>query len=405
MTIMPPKAPLSHSRPLDGLRFFAFFAVFVAHGLAQYTTTGTNPFVVHGVRGVTVFFVLSGFLIGRGLLLQHAQRAQRGGASLRELLRVFYLRRALRIFPLYYAVIVALVFLRGPLDIPYPDRALPWHLAYLANVGVFVNHSWIGGAGHFWTLSVEEHFYLLAPLVLLVASRRAVSLGCAAIVALVIAARGAIAVQGITPWALVLSPMHFDALCIGIVAAIIDLDGAFLGVSRRTYVRAGAVAALLFCAVVWASDGAARDESGRIPRLVSATLADGLLAAGSAAAVLVLAEGRTAAARIVGWGPIAYAGRISYCPYLVHPFCLHLLQRDYVLVSAFGAYGTCALALAATTAIATASWFGFERPILRIKDRFAPASVRSREDEEPRHDDDDHRDDRDADEDQHAPGG
>lgn len=360
-------APLAHSPQLDGMRFFAFFAVFVAHTLIFTIDPDAHPWIANGVRGVTVFFVLSGYLIGRGLLVQ-----RESGATFRELIRGFYVRRALRIFPLYYAVILAIVLLRGVLELPYPNRVLPWDLTYLANLRIFLDRSWKVGAGHFWTLSVEEHFYLLAPVVLLLASRRAVARGCALVIALVVMARCVIGVRGITPWVVVLSPLHFDALCMGIVAAIVDLDGSFLGLSRRAFVRVGLVAAFLFVFVVWARSAAPPAPDGRVARVAAVTLADACLAAASAGAVLALADRRTIFARVLAWRPLAYGGKVSYCLYLVHPFCLFFVQKDQVMVHAFGVFGASAIAFLATVVIATASWFGFERPILGLKGRLAP---------------------------------
>src|SRR4051812_48057385 len=136
---------MQHRPQLDGLRFFAFLAVFVYHARQE-----SAPW---GWAGVQFFFALSGFLITR-ILIQKESEAL--GADLRR----FYFRRTLRIFPLYYAII-ALVALTHRLDNKI------WFVTYLYNIRAYFDRSLDDMLGHFWTLCVEEHFYLLFPLVLL----------------------------------------------------------------------------------------------------------------------------------------------------------------------------------------------------------------------------------------------
>jgi peptidoglycan/LPS O-acetylase OafA/YrhL len=157
---MPPDPKSNpHMPQLDGLRALAVLAVLAFHWIPGI---GTLFGASLGELGVDLFFVLSGFLI-TGILLD--ARAVNPGENL-HVLRQFYLRRFLRIFPLYYATFVLLALL----DIPPFRDAFGWHLLYLQNF-----YQWVHGRGmwgsHLWTLAVEEQFYLLWPFIVLFAPK------------------------------------------------------------------------------------------------------------------------------------------------------------------------------------------------------------------------------------------
>src|SRR4051812_126623 len=155
---------MRHMPQLDGLRALAVTAVLVHHLLDPLPGLATHfPW---GLVGVRLFFVLSGFLI-TGLLIQAVQ-TQRGSHDPAHVLKQFYIRRALRIFPIYYLVL-AIAWLVGSADV---HEQLPWLATYTYNV-------WIAHLGwftkyfaHFWSLCVEEQFYLVWPWLLVFAPRR-----------------------------------------------------------------------------------------------------------------------------------------------------------------------------------------------------------------------------------------
>lgn len=160
---------------LDGLRFFAFFLVFLHHALQN--TTSQNPIINYlliilqknGWVGVDLFFVLSGFLI---TILLLEERKQFSNFSLRN----FWIRRALRIWPLYFLALI-LGFILIPLIlnqfreirlINELKNQVIYYILFLGNwATVAFGYSNFKYISHLWTISVEEQFYIFWPLLLL----------------------------------------------------------------------------------------------------------------------------------------------------------------------------------------------------------------------------------------------
>jgi peptidoglycan/LPS O-acetylase OafA/YrhL len=171
---------MKHIDILDGLRAYAILMVCVAHffqvnesSLYQsHPLLGVLLFKLSqlGLTGVELFFLLSGFLITNILL---------DSKNSRNYYRVFFARRVLRIFPLYYFVLFVSFFIIPEISIPDTAGrdviANQWWLwTYLSNMSFVFDKpklTWDGSAnfphfGHFWSLAVEEHFYLVWPFVI-----------------------------------------------------------------------------------------------------------------------------------------------------------------------------------------------------------------------------------------------
>lgn len=159
MKMPPPTSPKiisGHIPQLDGLRGLAVLFVQWFH----YSPVGRHVFGESlGAIGVDLFFVLSGYLI-TGILLDAESVAKSSGEKW-FVLRQFYIRRALRLAPLFYATILCAVVI----DTPPFRTAWPWHVTYLSNF-----YQWFHGRGGYgsnlWSLAVEEQFYLLWPIIL-----------------------------------------------------------------------------------------------------------------------------------------------------------------------------------------------------------------------------------------------
>ena len=355
----------SHNRALDGLRFFAFLLVFFFHAL-QWSRWGNWPVIRFGFLGVPIFFVLSGFLIG-GILLD-LKAKERPGFGLLAKLKTFYIRRALRIFPVYYLFIGILVLLmvlsRQPDAVAREN--IPWHLAYLTNFrSFFVGMDRIR-QGHFWSLAVEEHFYMIAPLVVLVVSRETLVRLLAGVILAVAAARFAIYRAGSARDFWVLSPMQFDLLGLGIATAVIDRHGSFCRIGARWLRFLGLLGAAFFVLYI------RRFYLGR-PGIGVYYATFGPLSLGLATASLVLTLWQQPArwfAQVLAFGPFAYLGQISYGLYLFHPNCLGWSSKyfgNYTLANSL-------LGLAITLGVAMLSWHLFEKPINNLKNRFGYAA-------------------------------
>ena len=164
-----------HFAPLDGLRAISILLVICAHS--------TDPLFqpLHGAVGVTIFFVISGYLITT-LLLREEKRL--GHARI----AAFYIRRAFRILPLYYFTLLGYVVLIGILHLQpgasYLWHSMPWYTTYQND---FAPHG-AGTFGQTWSLAIEEKYYLLWPLTFSVLflrrHRLTVASGLAAVTAL-----------------------------------------------------------------------------------------------------------------------------------------------------------------------------------------------------------------------------
>jgi peptidoglycan/LPS O-acetylase OafA/YrhL len=344
---------LTHVPALDGLRFFAFFAVYIHH--AGQNRAATHEITRYGGLGVQVFFVLSGFLIGSILY----DLRQRSAVPLRSRLLVFYARRGLRIFPLYYLALFLLLPLPSlGFDMFGIPSDLPWNLAYLSNLRMVLAGRSMGGLSHFWSLSVEEHFYLVAPFLVLTLRLRSLERTCLGVFIGCAVARACFA----SNYASVefLSPFQFDCLLFGIAAALLRAEGSFLGVGRRTALRLAVLNAVLAGPLLVAANVAS--GAARVAALAFGQFTFSWAVAG---AILSLWTARDSAfARFLTLRPFVYLGKISYGLYVWH---FPVLLVSSILLKGVLSRGSSLIALPLTIAIASLSFYLFERPITNLK--------------------------------------
>ncbi len=223
-----------HVTELDGVRGLAILAVMALHFVCGMVTPEhlverlAHKATSYGVWGVDLFFVLSGYLI-TGILHDTKGREQ--------FFRAFYMRRTLRIFPLYYAVLFLLIVLiptsfalaHAPALLELRDvQGFLW--TYLTNVHLAGTGGFtIPYASHFWTLAIEEHFYLFWPFVIAFTSRTTALRVCALLGVFSLVSRIALLESGVNAIAVqVLTFCRFDALTAGAACALLARgpDGA-----------------------------------------------------------------------------------------------------------------------------------------------------------------------------------
>ena len=354
----------AHMVQLDGLRAVSVLAVIYQH----YGSTNINGTFRAGYFGVRLFFVLSGFLIS-GILFRARTRAANASSSRGEVLKAFYVRRFLRIFPVYYLVLGVAALLA----LPTVQETLMWHVSYMSNYYFARLGDWAGPTGHLWSLSVEEQFYLIWPFLLLFLPRLwtfpalALALALAPLTRFVLIT---ITKNDVTMSVPLLSCI--DSLGIGALLAWLWLKSSPGGV-RQT--RRLTTVALIMGIVLTVSLLIFRhlDSAWRLRMALTDT---------ASALIFVWVVDRGArgfggvTGRFLQSKPVVYVGTVSYGVYLYHNFIgAAIRQLEEWLGRSVGfphdpGLGQFAWASTLAIVIASLSWHFFEQPLTKLKDRF-----------------------------------
>ena len=383
---------------LDGLRGLAILLVMLYHtthyGLARTKLEEALTIVPSvGWSGVDLFFVLSGFLI-TGILL--------GAREGTTYYRAFYARRVLRIFPLYYAtlafflIVVPQIPLFAAVDSfwnPGASREQFWYWLFLSNVQAALSGAWQHQTLDIsWSLAIEEHFYLLWPLVVLRASERRLLQICAGTIVAALLLRATLVATGASPLAAyTLTPCRLDTLATGAAIAILARrTGGLAALARAARIVLPVALALFVVAQAWIRLGQpAATGYEAITRQVLALNNDPLmqtigftLLCAVCGALLVWVLGAPATswrARCFEMKWLRSFGRYSYAMYLFHFFVGIMAVNiftpgNYPQNFALAQLFFWLLAIGATYALARVSWSLLEGPVLRLK-RFFPYRV------------------------------
>ncbi len=354
-------AHLGYLPQLDGLRVLAVGMVMMGH---WWQWKWTQP-ILKGlplVHGVTLFFVLSGYLITRILLQENQIRIHNGQGYLPFMVR-FYVRRTLRIFPLYYMVIFSLFLI----DYPNARELFPWLLSYTTNIYQSIHNTYVGDFNHFWSLGVEEQFYLFWPWLLLAFPRsKSLIWAMLGIAVLGMGTRIYLAVE-VGKW---MATSYFTLSCMPILA----MGGilAWIQRYRPTFaLRLGRGSWLLVFFFLYLAGLLLqiKFQWGWYKELVDEYFF---------ALLSMLLIAKASMHGFKGWSGkilmtrgIRYTGQISYGLYVFHLFIPNLTHWITSRLNLhLGEAATLVLYFVLTFGMAHASWVLIERPINRIKHRF-----------------------------------
>ncbi len=326
---------------LDGVRAVAVMGVIASHsGLFGL-----------GWLGVDIFFGLSGYLI-TGILLD----AKAAMPSARAYFIPFYMRRALRILPLAWAVAVLMAFSRNQWS------GLIWYVGYLVN---WLPHSpEPSELGHYWSLAVEEQFYLIWPALVFFTSRRTLWRASIALIALDVVCRFVFSMWppsfatdqflGLATFA------RADTLAVGAMLAQRERSVGW-GREVSWAVPVAVLAGLAIVGIRWV------ELEGAVP-LLTYNLKWPVIAAGVGAGLLFVL---TRPPRLLQWRPVAWIGQISYGIYVLHALFGRWLHSELTFAPAIFL-----VQAGLTIPLAAASWYLFESPILKQKTRWPMPSRR-----------------------------
>jgi peptidoglycan/LPS O-acetylase OafA/YrhL len=371
----------SHIPALDGFRGFAMVVVMVCHFCLlppwSLLIPGDSKFITLGWPCMESFFALSGFLI-TGILLDSK------GAE--DYFSVFYIRRALRILPLYYGtlfglfVILPLLWRLGVPRLPHGFTSEPlWYGFYLANWAALAGKR-IPYLGHFWSLAVEEQFYLVWPLVVYSTRRITLAKVCVALALISLATRVGLMLCGkndLFYWQL--SVNHLDGLSLGGLAALVVRNEHWIKwlAPRLKPIAYSSAACIVMLSVVFGG------FSSLGWSFVYNNLLLGILFADLIIQIVLSSRSNSRSRRFLNIGWLRSCGEYSYAMYVLHfPLFLFISRRLFPDTDRLASHpkgmlvslGILQLVLysAATYGLGKFSWWAFESRFNRLKKYFKP---------------------------------
>jgi peptidoglycan/LPS O-acetylase OafA/YrhL len=363
----PISQPLQHVPELDGLRGVAILMVLLFHFMADMPRW-SHWLLQYGWAGVDLFFVLSGFLITRILLNTRESP---------EYFRSFYIRRILRIFPLYYLGMFLFFYVLLPLrqahgaSLEISSSEQIWYWTYLVNWHDSTRHMTMPLI-HIWSLCVEEQFYLIWPLLIWLCRRKSIPLLCIGVFCLSFCSRLCFDLLNADPEFLHRATINrLDTLAAGAFLAAAIPDKRWAERLRAFLPSISSIAAMALC--VWWLVQARRPNlpgSYALTYVLLALIFGGMVhmfatRSGSEKPVFRLARSRL----------LRSFGKFSYSIYLFHLFVYAKVRPPALsfmngLPPSVSGPVTAVLAIFAAYLAGLFTWHVFEKHILKLKDRF-----------------------------------
>ncbi len=342
---------------LDTLRAFAVFCVLISHWMPEHHRIRILPY---GYLGVTLFFVLSGFLISQ-ILLRSRDIAEEKNQNKFHSVKQFYIRRTLRIFPIYYITLAVMYIfnISGVRDI------ILWFVFYASNIYFFSIHSYAGYLSHFWTLAVEEQFYIIWPFVMLFIPRKYLLRAITGIILLGPLFRTTMYIiniqnPGFYSFAEALTPSNIDCFGVGAMLAYFTVNNI-----RINRARIGSIKIfiffyiLIFTCLIFFSAGLVRIFFLNFNVSVLFLLLIYKASRGFTGFLKIIFENKI----------LMYLGKISYGMYLFHKFIPPLYELSG-LPPVNNLYLRMLLQTLLLIFMASLSWFIIEKPINSLKKKF-----------------------------------
>jgi peptidoglycan/LPS O-acetylase OafA/YrhL len=373
--------------PIDGLRGIAILSVMFYHFC--FVPTVSNNILdltfyrvgMMGWIGVDLFFVISGFLITRILLATRESS---------RYFQSFYARRILRIFPLYYGYLIALT-LAFAVAARFP--AIPaekiaggfqgqlWLWIFLSNLGMFAKGSALSPVtGHFWSLAVEEQFYLFWPLIVYLLARETLLKVTVGLIVLALAVRSVLTASGFSDVQVyVFTLSRIDALAWGSIVAI--LIGA-CPTDRLLKCARGALFAVVPISALALIYWGPRPGGDPDPLLFSVGLSIFPILFAAIVAIAVL-DADSLISRSLDRGTLKFFGKYSYGLYVLHVIIravvLVLLPAPIVLWGTQLAWQLAFMTIGGGISVGAAflSWHLYESQFLKLK-RYFPYAAKTR---------------------------
>ncbi|MES2520132.1 MAG: acyltransferase [Bacteroidota bacterium] len=359
---------------LDGIRFLAVGLVLIDHWLAEKNVLPLGPL------GVTMFFVLSGFLITR-ILIQSKLKDDNVGRSHWFSVKQFIIRRSIRIFPIYFLTIFVLYVL----DVPPVRDTILWCLTYSTNIYIATKEHWMGTIDHLWSLAVEEQYYLIFPYLILFLPTKHYLKVLSAMVLISVALRTYLFLNG-NSWMAqyVLMPTCLDSFGLGGLLAYFftfQKDTLFDEFCKTKYLIVSLI--VLISSMYFSREY--QISSNQVHHFGNLVL-ERLI--GSIFCFFLIAKAVSGYSGTMKWfleNPVSnYLGKISYGLYLYHNFVynvyhtpdtsyvlrvLHKMQRMIPTLTENLAFELLYF-FGITTIIATLSWYCIEKPVNNLKKYF-----------------------------------
>ena len=357
---------------LDVLRFVAFLAVFMHHALSRdaglYIRNGLSPAATQwlltakeaGAFGLDLFFALSAYLITELLLREHANRGTFSVSA-------FYIRRALRIWPLYFTFLAFTVFI-VPMILPKESFGLIYIVSFLLFAGNWAcaaNGIPFSVAGPLWSISVEEQFYIGWPLLLRFFGVNRIKHLAVTLLLLAFLTRILLAMYGVkhpAVWCNTLA--RLDPIALGALLAF-TLRGRAPQINNvlRVVLAAVALASWWLIARYLGQDGPSSVATYGLSGLASVML------------LVAVIKSEVPLLRVPPFSWLVYLGRISYGLYVFHLFALAVVMK-ILFVPLLGIPLSfplrVLLSFLFTVGLASTSYEWLEQPFLKLKERFRP---------------------------------